>query len=269
MKNQLDTYRDLTFPGLSRRRVDVWLPEGFESPRPVLYMHDGQNLFRSTRLIGSGWRVAETISTLAEQGLIDPPIVVGITSTLNRMGDYMPQKPMQSDEALALINSQKTFQKMTSEQFKADDYLRYLVEVVKPFMDEHYQTKSEASNTALMGSSLGGLISLYGLCEYPDVFGMAGCLSTHWPITGEFMLDYLEENLPEPGEHKLYFDRGDQGLDEAYAPWQAKVDGLLRTKGYMEGRDFQTWAFPGDSHHENDWAKRLHIPLTYFFGVQR
>lgn len=167
MKIKLDTYRDLTFPGLSRRRVDVWLPEGFDSPRPVLYMHDGQNLFRSTRLIGSGWRVAETVSALATQGLIDPPIVVGITSTPNRLGDYMPQKPMQSADGLAFINSQMTLQKMKPEQFKADDYLRFMVEVVKPFIDEHYQSKPDARNTALMGSSMGGLISLYALCEYP------------------------------------------------------------------------------------------------------
>lgn len=268
MKIKLDTYRDLTFPGLSRRRVDVWLPEGFDSPRPVLYMHDGQNLFRSTRLIGSGWRVAETVSALATQGLIDPPIVVGITSTPNRLGDYMPQKPLQSAEGLAFINSQMTLQKMKQEQFKADDYLRYMIEVVKPYIDEHYQTKPGARNTALMGSSMGGLISLYALCEYPEAFGMAGCLSTHWPITGKYFLDYLEEQLPAPGKHKIYFDHGDQGLDEAYAPWQARVDALFTNKGYNEGKDFQSWSFPGDSHHENYWANRLHIPLTYFFGVQ-
>lgn len=268
MTTKLDVYRDLTFLGLSRRRVDVWVPEGFDSPRPVLYMHDGQNLFRSTRLIGSGWKVAETISTLAEQGLIDPPIVVGITSTPNRLGDYMPQKPMKSTAGLDFINSQMTMQKMKQEQFKADDYLHYLVEVVKSFIDTRYPTKTGAGDTALMGSSMGGLISLYGLCEYPEVFGLAGCLSTHWPISGDFLLDYLKDHLPQPGGHKLYFDYGDQGLDEAYAPWQAKVDGLLRSKHLVEGKDFQTWVFPGDSHHENYWAKRLHIPITYFFGGQ-
>lgn len=249
--------------------MDVWVPEGFDSPRPVLYMHDGQNLFRSTKLIGSGWRVAETISDLAAQGLIEPPIVVGITSTPNRLGDYMPDKPMNSAAALAFINQQLTLQKMKADQIKADDYLRYLVEVVKPFIDENYQTMPDTQNTALMGSSMGGLISLYGLCEYPEVFGMAGCLSTHWPITGDFMLNYLKAHLPEPGDHKLYFDHGEQGLDATYAPCQTKVDALLRSKNYVEDKDFQTWVFPGDSHHETYWAKRLHIPLTYFFGTQR
>lgn len=265
--HQLDSYRHLKYPALSIRRVDVWVPDGFSGPRPVLYMHDGQNLFRSTRLIGSGWRVAENISDLANQGLIDPPIVVGITSTLNRLGDYMPQKPMDSAEGLGFINSQLTMQHLNQEQLKADDYLRFLVDVVKPFVDEHYPTKPEAAHSALMGSSMGGLISLYGLCEYPTVFGMAGCLSTHWPITGDFMLRYLGDHLPEPGRHKLYFDHGDQSLDEAYAPWQRKVDLLLREKGYVEGTNFQTWVFPGEGHHESYWAKRLHIPLVYFFGT--
>lgn len=265
-KPHLDTYRDLTFPGLTRRRVDVWVPPNAEGPRPVLYMHDGQNLFRHTRLIGKGWRVAESISSLAEQHRLDPPIVVGITSTMNRLGDYMPQKVMASAEAMAFINAQITLNKLTADQLKADDYLTYLVTVVKPFIDSHYPTRTGVQDTALMGSSMGGLISLYGLCEYPDVFGMAGCLSTHWPITGDYLFAYLDEKLPEPGTHKLYFDHGDQGLDEAYAPWQARMDALLREKQYVEGRDYQSWAFPGEGHHENYWAARLHLPLTYFFG---
>jgi len=243
------------------------MPQGFEGPRPVLYMHDGQNLFRSTPFIGKGWQVAETITALAGQGLIDPPIVVGITSTANRLGDYLPQKPMSSAEALQFVNEHWKFSGFKAGQMKADDYLVYLTKVVKPFIDANYDTLSDADHTALMGSSMGGLISAYGLCEYPQIFGMAGCLSTHWPITGEFMLEYFDKHLPKPGAHRFYFDHGDKGMDAAYQPWQTRVDELLVGHGYEQDKDFQSWTFPGDDHHEEYWANRLHIPLSFFFGV--
>ena len=81
------------------------------------------------------------------------------------------------------------------------------------------------------------------------------------------MIAYLDEKLPEPGSHKLYFDYGSEGLDREYAPWQAKVDGLLREKGWREGMDFASWNFPGEDHTPKAWAGRVHIPLTFLFGT--
>ena len=271
MTVSFDTYRNLDMPGLNHRRVDVWVPPAYHADAqkrfPVLYMHDGQNIFRSRPSIGSGWQVAETLTALAEQGLVEPPIVVGMTSTLNRLGDYLPEKPYHYPGVSEAVREYLHASFRMDTHVVSDLYLQWMVSMVKPLVDSTYRTLTQPEHTAVMGSSMGGLISLYALCEYPEVFGMAGCLSTHWPVLGEAMLAYTRQELPEPGAHKLYFDYGTEGLDAEYGPWQDKMDKLFQEKGYTANRDYASWAFPGDSHHETYWAKRLHIPLTFFFGT--
>lgn len=268
---ELETHRDLNKPGLTRRRVDVWLPEEYhENPSqrfPVLYIQDGQMVFDQFHNHGGGWKVHQAISKLAEEGKITAPIVVAIPSTVDRKFEYLPSK------ALAYPGGREAFEQTTKDEFSlsqqkmCEQYLQWLVETLKPAMDQRYRTLPEMQNTALMGSSLGAMLSLYLLCEFPQVFSKAACLSTHWPILGEGMLAYLAENLPQPVSHKLYFDHGSEGLDRDYAPWQVKVDDLLREKGYQEGKDFASWSFPGEDHTTTAWANRVHIPLTFLFGT--
>ncbi|MEL6194883.1 MAG: esterase, partial [Bacteroidota bacterium] len=113
----------------------------------------------------------------------------------------------------------------------------------------------------------------YAICEYPQVFGGAACLSTHWvgtfevennPIPTAFV-DYLAENLPEPGQNKIYFDYGTETLDALYEPFQLQVDSVMKLKGYT-ATNWSTQKFPGENHSEIAWAKRLHIPLTFLLG---
>ena len=266
----LETHRDLNIPGLTRRRVDVWLPEAYyENPAQrfqVLYMQDGQMVFDQFHNRGGGWKVHQTITKLAGEEKITAPIVVAIPSTINRKYEYLPAKALDypgGREAYALTTKDaiNNTQRQMSEQF-----INWLVKTVKPAIDQRYRTLPEMEHTSLMGSSLGGMISLYLLCEFPQVFSKAACLSTHWTILGEGMLAYLDDKLPEAGNHKLYFDYGSEGLDWDYAPWQMKVDGLLRKKGYREGKDFASWGFPGEDHTTTAWANRVHIPLTFLFG---
>ncbi|MFZ3070104.1 MAG: alpha/beta hydrolase-fold protein [Anaerolineaceae bacterium] len=269
-KIALDIYDHLDLPGLLHRRVEVWLPPAYQrSPQgrfPVLYMHDGQNIFNTRPAIKPGWQVVQTITDLAEKGRITPPIVVGLGNTRNRLGDYLPQKPFRDEASRAILEKTLSDSRIHIRSHASDLYLRWMTELVKPLIDATYRTLPDPASTALMGSSMGGLISLYGLCEYPQVFGRAGCLSTHWPIAQEPMLDYCRKCLPEAGTHRLYFDHGTAGLDAQYAPWQERVDQIMREKGYRENQDWLSQVFPGDNHHELYWAGRLHIPLTFLFG---
>jgi enterochelin esterase-like enzyme len=117
---------------------------------------------------------------------------------------------------------------------------------------------------------MGGLISIYAICEYPNVFGGAACISTHWP--GIFTSDnnpfpaaftnYLQKHLPKPNTHKLYFDYGDQTLDAMYPPLQKNVDEVLKAKGFS-AKNWITKYFPGADHSEKSWNKRLDIPLVF------
>jgi pimeloyl-ACP methyl ester carboxylesterase len=113
---------------------------------------------------------------------------------------------------------------------------------------------------------MGGLVSLYALCEYPQVFAGAGCLSTHWPAVRGVIAAYLEHALPAAGAHKLYFDYGTRTLDARYEPYQVQVDQVLRAKGYQQGRDWLTLKFEGAEHGERAWRERVHIPLEFLLG---
>ena len=111
---------------------------------------------------------------------------------------------------------------------------------------------------------------MYAICEYPNVFGGAACLSTHWPGTfnvdnnpiPDAFLNYINNNLPNSKNHKIYFDYGDQTLDALYPPLQKKVDMIMQAKGYSSS-NWMTKFYPGDNHSELSWSKRLHIPMEF------
>ncbi len=272
MKNPLLQKHQLaSLPGLQERRVEVWLPPQYhqqpEARFPVLYMHDGQNLFKPKPRVYPGWQVSEKISALANANVITPPIVVGLWNTPNRLGDYLPAKPFESESGKAALKAYLRGTPWRVNHIVSDLYLRWIVGQVKPYIDGKYRTLTGAEQTCLMGSSMGALISLYAVCEYPQVFGGAGCLSTHWPIGGDPLLEYLEEKLPSPAGHKLYFDYGTESLDAEYAPWQEKMDALALRHAYTPEQNYLSLVFPGESHHERFWAGRLHIPLSFLFST--
>lgn len=248
------------------RAIDIWLPPNYHcSDRrfPVLYMHDGQNLFDpALSYSGVPWAVDHTIVWLAHEGRIAETIVVGIWNTPRRRREYMPQAPYRDVDrtmrAVLLAHSEGPP--------LSDAYLRFIAEELKPWVDAAYRTRPERAATMLMGSSMGGLISLYGVTRYPHVFGAAGCLSTHWPAGGSALTDYFARVLPAPGSHRFYFDFGTEGVDAPYEPYQHHFDNQLRAAGYQEGRDFQSLKFAGADHNEAAWRDRLHLPLTFLLG---
>lgn len=242
------------------RHVDVWLPSlyGRSTHRyPVLYMHDGQNLFdpdeSNTEI---DWGVDEAMQTLIAANTVPPTIVVGVWCTENRWGEYLPQRPFAHTPHLAAAEKQ-------AGPLQADSYLRFLVTELKPFIDRTYMTQPEREFTTIMGSSMGGLISLYALGEYPDVFQGAGCLSIHWPAVTPVLDDFVNTALPAVGQHKLYFDYGTEGLDALYEPFQQRVDAMLASHGYTQNKDVLTRNFPGATHNEAAWRQRLTIPLRF------
>jgi predicted alpha/beta superfamily hydrolase len=247
---------------VSARNVDVWLPPGYEDESlrfGVTYMHDGQNLFDpKLSFAGVDWGVVDAMERLMAHGLVAGAIVVGIWNTPQRVPEYLPMRPIESSKgAFARVRRENGGPPLS------DNYLRFLVEELKPFVDARYRTLPERASTSTMGSSMGGLISIYALCEYPEVFGGAGCLSTAWPVVRKPMITYLQATLPSPGVHKVYFDRGTDALDASYASYQRQVDQVMRAAGYREGVDWMTQVFPGADHSERAWRARVHIPLEF------
>ena len=250
------------------RHVEIWLPPGYDADSsrryPVLYMHDGQNLF-DPRIANTGvdWGVDEAIVRLAGRGTIPPVIVVGVWSTAERAPEYSPWH-------------------------RAGDYARFLIEELMPRVNAQFRTLTGPENTAVMGSSMGGLLSFYLVTRRPDVFGACGCVSTHFPLseavvaenfrgsvtTGTpdrtpYMIRDIEAGLRVPRGTRYWFDYGGRGLDSAYGPTHESVRAWLLRQGLVEGRDFVVRRYEGATHNEESWRARLDDPLTFLFGGRR
>ncbi|MDP4290920.1 MAG: alpha/beta hydrolase-fold protein [Bacteroidota bacterium] len=251
------------------RNIDVWLPDHYH-PRnsyAVLYMHDGQNIFESADPFQPiSWKVDITLSDLIRHHKIRPCIVVGIWNTEKRFQEFTPYKPFRDHVP---PNGDIMFHEVMNNSI-SEEYLKFLVLELKPFIDATFSTLSDRDHTFIAGSSMGGLISVYALCEYPDIFGGAACLSTHWPLgimqsdprLFNIIISYLKVKLPPPSTHRIYFDHGTEMLDSLYPFFQSQVDRVLLEKGYSE----QSWTsriFEGHDHSELSWQQRFHIPATF------
>ncbi|WP_309613372.1 alpha/beta hydrolase-fold protein [Flavobacterium sp.] len=260
------------------RNIDVWLPNGYSNKEKyaVLYMHDGQMLYDAeTSWNKQVWEVDEVAGKLIAENKTRKFIVVGIwNNRLKRHPEYFPQKAYEklTTEQKEFVSNQLLLKKKIDQTFHpvSDSYLKFIVTELKPFIDRQFSTKTDRKNTFIAGSSMGGLISMYAICEYPDVFGGAACLSTHWtgiyqlknnPIPETFYT-YLKQNLPNPKKHKIYFDHGDKTLDSLYPTLQKEVDKIMKQKGFCT-KNWITKYFPGKDHSEKAWHERFHIPLEF------
>ncbi|TCZ74108.1 alpha/beta hydrolase [Flaviaesturariibacter aridisoli] len=269
---------------VTARNVDVWLPPDYPSAGryDVLYMHDGQMLFDSTITWNrQEWRADETAGALIAHQT-RPFIIVGIHNNARlRLAEYFPEKAAQN-----LPPSERdSLLKEVGGQLLADEYLAFVTKEVKPYIDSAFATNPAPAHTFIAGSSMGGLISLYAVCEYPRVFGGAACLSTHWPGSFRGLNDggqlfgairaYLERQLPDPRVRKkpataprLYMDYGNKTLDSFYTPLQPQIDAIVRKKGYRD-EQFSSRFFPGADHSERSWAARLSEPFRFLFRRAR
>lgn len=265
------------------RNIDIWLPPGYtaEKTYPVIYMHDGQMLFdASITWNNQAWEADDTAARLIESGQIPPVIIVGIwNGGVNRHSEYFPQQPFNAlpqDKQQMLYNEEgHGTNKLFSKPVYSDDYLRFLVQELKPFIEQRYPVRPDAS--FLMGSSMGGLVSWYGLMEYPEEFAGAACLSTHWPgdfsntnnpIPEQFEA-YIRKNINKlTNAQKLYFDYGTATLDAWYPPLQLRVDQVIKASGYPANL-WVSRMFEGAAHTESAWAERLEFPLLFLLADER
>lgn len=225
----------------NKRDFFVWLPPGYDlnssKSFPVLYMHDGQNLIDpKISYAGKDWQVDETVTRLIKEYKIKEIIVVGIYNNKDRLEEY-------------------------SDTEKGEKYLKFIIEELKAFVDSKYRTLPDNINTAIMGSSMGGLASFLAVWKHPEVFSMAGCMSSSFYYNDDKVFKMLEE-YDGPKKHiKIYIDHGIDGLIRGQ-----KMFCKLTQMGYIIGTDLDYYFAPGAEHNETEWAKRLARPLIFFFG---
>ncbi len=249
------------------RQVEVWLPPGYgrDSARyPVLYMHDGQNVFDpATSYGGVDWGVDETMTRLIAQRAIRPAIVVAVWNSPRRAQELMAAKAIPA--GVDSVNS--GLGRRFGGPWLGDQYLRFLTEELKPYIDRTYRTRRGRADTFIMGSSMGGIASLYAAAEQPTVFGGVAAVSTHWPAGDGLLIDYLARRMPDPATHRIYMDIGTATLDSLYPPFQARADSLFRSRGWVAGRNWMSRTFEGAEHNERAWRERVEIPLRFLLGV--
>ena len=224
----------------NERDIFVWLPPSYsilnEKRYPVLYMHDGQNLVDpETSYAGIDWQVDETVTRLIKSGKLKEIIVVGINNTKDRLEEY-------------------------SDSVKGNNYIKFITKELKAFVDSNYRTLTDSKNNAVMGSSMGGLISFIIAWKNPEVFSMAGCLSSSFYYDNDKIFKTVENDANTRKGLKIYIDHGEDGLVRGQ-----KMFSVLTQKGYMVGTDIDYFYSPGAEHNEAAWAERLARPLLFFF----
>jgi len=236
-------------PQLDRnRRIWIYLPPDYETGNhsyPVLYMHDGQNIFdASTSYVGE-WEVDETLNRLAAQGL-PVPIVVGIDhGGTERINEYLPWVNTQYGGGLG------------------DAYAEFLVSTLKPYVDEHFRTLPERENTGIMGSSMGGLISQYAALKYQNVFGKAGIFSPAYWISDSVWV--FTSGLQKQEPMRIYQLMGGAEGDE-YTQGMWNMNDSLASKGFGEN-ELISKEIPGGTHSESFWRDQFAEAYLWLFDV--
>ena len=237
-----------------RRDLVVYLPPDYEKEErhyPVLYLHDGQNLFDpdTAYVRGMDWKVDETADALIRAGEIEPLIIVGIFNTgEHRIEEYTPTRDRKLGGGHAEL------------------YGRMLVEELKPFIDERYRTLGDAHNTGLGGSSLGGLATLYLGFTYPEVFGKLAVLSPSVWWDNKAILKMIAGVQPKP-RLRIWLSMGTEESKDGLRDSNLLRNALVK-KGWQEADDLLYEVIPGGKHNEAAWAERVEEVLKYLFPPQ-
>ena len=251
---------------LLRRTLSVYVPLGYEKSSqryPVLYLHDGQNIFDDSTAASGEWYVDEIADMLIQSKKLPPCIIVGVSVRgEDRINEYTPV-PMNRYDGLGRPDDLGG---------KGGLHAQMLVEEIKPFIDSTYRTLSDRANTALGGSSLGGLMTLYTGMNYPNVFGKLMIMSPsvwwakYWVLyaVNQNVQDSLQTSL-RPSENRIWLDIGDAEGRESVEGVRS-LKNLLLDKGWKLGSTFSYVETKNGQHTESAWSERLEPALLFLFG---
>ena len=255
---------------LNGRRYQAFVPDGITAKTPVLITHDAQNymLEPSKTWNGLNWGIIEAIN--ADRVLPHPtrglPLIVSVhllddPYRLNELApeDFMATRMHLWDDVPAEI-------KPPTIELCGNAYIDDIVANLLPEIERRYGIKSTGENTAIGGSSMGGLASMYATVRHPERFGATLAYSTHWPIGRDELVDYLIGSMPNDGKHIMWTDRGDLDLDASYEPFHERAVALAESLGWQREKNFVSAVFYGTGHREDYWARRVELPINWWLS---
>jgi predicted alpha/beta superfamily hydrolase len=268
-QGRLIEYERLAAAGLPEQRLTIWLPPGYDKAKRsygVVYMHDGHNLFDPARSnFNKIWAADKAMLAVMKRG-VEPRIIVGIWAPgKDRQRQYLPRSFY--DQASPRLRAR--MDALAQGTVVSDAYLSWIAGPLKQWVDASFRTLPGRDHTAIVGSSMGGLMTCYAFFDRPEVFGRAACVSSHWPAAiptqpGEFDPEvaahwqaWFDARLGQPNGRRLWMDHGTATLDAFYPPYQKAIDERLAASAWQRGRDWESREYPGAEHEENAWARRL------------
>ena len=243
------------------RIVDYWAPRG--GSEHLLIAHDGQNVFdgKTSTHRGQTWKMAQAAIDVAQEQGIKAPAIVAVWHSATKENPWGRAKDLAPEKFFtegAYVDPRWAI-KDSTVVLHSDDYLQKIFHEIVPAIHGAYSPEK----TAVIGSSMGGLATLYAAIQHPDKFSTALALSPHWIISDENFARSMVEALPLT--HKIWMSRGDKGLDKEYPPLQNFVDTLMRSRGFTN--NFESKVYKRSGHNERSWAKYLQEPLRFWLSA--
>jgi predicted alpha/beta superfamily hydrolase len=266
---ELKRYQVRGLPGsvnrvaFERRIVDYWAPAGGSDH--LLIAHDGQNIFdrRSATFVYT-WRLGQNAIRVSQELGKKPPLIVAVFHSSSkddpngRSKDLCPEDPFRSGMEPSVPPT------ISREELRANEYLRNIFDVITPEIADRTNSIITPSKSAMIGSSMGGLATLYAMTRHQNLFHTALALSPHWILAGDPLVDWLVRKLPNTPEHRTWMSRGTKGLDASYPPYQDRADQLMRELGWSSR--YKSKVYPRSSHNERSWAAYVAEPLRFWLS---
>jgi enterochelin esterase-like enzyme len=252
--------------------VIAWIPADVGATTPILVMNDGHNLFDpKTTTFGATWGMLDALRDRPIGGsrisAAKKPLIIGVTYKNNdgqiRGLEYSPTDIIEAHPEI-MDNYMPGWQRAGAN---GNEYHELIARKILPKIASEHGVELSRARTAIGGSSMGSLTSLYAMAKYPDVYGTVLGYSTHWPVGGNLLVEELTKILPAPGQHRIWSDGGTIELDEAYAPFQAHFREVMAAKGYRLGSDFMETSYPQTGHNELWWAGRVEHPINWWLAA--
>ena len=275
---------------LGERKLSIYYPDKNKIDQNTVFIiaQDGQYLFDGEiNWVKEEWGIDETLQSLHEKNRLPNVVIIGVENAAGSNGGEFIDESRRYAEYFPkeVINYFGFgFRKFAYRNFvdvERFNYLKFLEEELIPYLEVKFERDLNSKNLGILGSSMGGLISLNALIELPHRFGFAASVSTHWigirpldyallpfrseikffgdPYTTEAIYSYITENLDVLKDKRVYFDRGTESLDQFYEEPQNRIDELF----YSNDLNFQSLIFDGFGHNPEDFGKRFEGVLNF------